>query len=314
MKEYRIFIDGAEGTTGLQLRRRLAARENITLLEISESGRKDAGERKKLMDRSDLVFLCLPDEAAREAAVTARDSDVKIIDASTAHRTSPLWQYGFPELDADFRENIIHGRRISVPGCHASGFVALVRPLVQAGILAADAALCCLSLTGYSGGGKQMIAEYENPARSAGYAAPQIYALQQQHKHLPEMAVYAGLSHPPVFCPVVADYYSGMVVSVPLHASQLKQAIPPDAIVTLYQETYSLASGLVQVLRYTGANGVSPANQLSGSDRMELSVEGNAERFTLTARFDNLGKGACGAAIQCMNLALGLPELEGLII
>lgn len=313
MKKYNVYIDGAEGTTGLRIRQRLADQADIALIDIPESLRKDPAARGQLINQSDLVFLCLPDEAAREAVALARP-DVRIIDTSTAHRTHPDWRYGFPELGPDFRNHVINGHRISLPGCHASGFIALVRPLIEAGVLNPDAPLSCFSLTGYSGGGKKMIAAYQNSERAAAYAAPRPYALGQAHKHLPEMAAYAGLKTPPVFCPVVADFYNGMVISVPLHAGQLTRMLSARAVAEIYRDFYSEDAGLVRALPYTGENGILSANELADSDVMQVGVEGNNERFTLMARLDNLGKGACGAAIQCMNLMLGRPELAGLVV
>jgi len=303
---YKIFIDGRAGTTGLQIEERLAVRRDVTLIALPEAQRKDPEARRQAMGEAHAVLLCLPDEAAREAAAWA-DPDGILIDASTAHRTQPGWAYGFPELGPDFRRAIQEGKRIAVPGCHAGGFVALVRPLTQAGLLPGDAPLTCVSLTGYSGGGKAMIAEYEAPGRERNDAlsAPRQYALGQAHKHLPEMARYAGLARPPVFCPIVADYPRGMEVTVPLRGADR------FAVLDCYKEFYASAA-MVRVVEPDGLPH-SP-NACACRDAMDITVEGNDDRLLLIARFDNLGKGASGAAVQCLNLALGLPETEGLVL
>jgi len=303
---YKIFIDGQTGTTGLRIEQRL--RERFALLTLPDALRKDPAARQQAMREADAVLLCLPDDAAREAAAQA-SPDTILIDASTAHRVAPGWAYGFPELGPAFRLGVQSGRRVCVPGCHAGGFVALARPLVQSGILSKDARLACLSLTGYTGGGKAMIAQYESPARSKDDAlsAPRQYALGQAHKHLPEMALYAGLEHPPVFCPVVADYPCGMEVTIPLHACGLAR----EAILDCYRDFYANAA-MVRVVD-PDSTPHSP-NAYAGRDTMALTVEGSGDRLLLIARFDNLGKGASGAAVQCLNLALGLPETEGLVM
>jgi len=303
----KIFIDGQTGTTGLRIEQRLSTRVGIALLTLPEHLRKDADARRQAMGEADAVILCLPDGAAREAAAWV-PPDTIVIDASTAHRLEPGWAYGFPELGSQFRKAIQTGKRISVPGCHASGYIALARPLVRAGLLDKDAPLSCLSLTGYTGGGKAMIAEYESPARSKNDAlsAPRQYALGQAHKHLPEMARYAGLEHPPIFCPIVADYPCGMEVTVPLPL----RGADRFAVLDCYREFYSNAA-MVRVADPDGAPH-SP-NAYAGRDGMEITVEGSGERLLLIARYDNLGKGASGAAVQCLNLALGLPEAQGLV-
>jgi len=301
-----VFIDGSAGTTGLRIADRLGARDDIRLLKLPEELRKDPASRKEAIFQADVAFFCLPDAAAIEAAALAQGSSTCLIDTSTAHRTHPDWTYGFPEL-AGSREAIAASRRIANPGCHASGFVALVAPLVQAGILPADVALTCFSLTGYSGGGKQMIAQYEDPARDPLLKAPRQYALPQQHKHLKEMIHLCKLETAPVFCPIVGDFYSGMEVTVPVFSKDLKGNA--DNIRQIYREYY--ASGLVRYSEQT-EGGFLSAGAFSGRDDMEVSVHGNEERILLTARFDNLGKGASGAAVQNMNLVLGLPEATGL--
>ena len=304
---YKIFIDGQAGTTGLRIGQRLSARADIVLLTLPEDLRKDPAARAQAMREAHAVLLCLPDDAAREAAAWA-PSGVIVVDASTAHRTAPGWAYGFPELGHAFRGAIAEGRRVCVPGCHASGFIALVRPLIQSGLLSKEAPLTCVSLTGYTGGGKAMIAEYEAETRRKNDAlsAPRQYALGQAHKHLPEMALYAGLERPPVFCPIVADYPCGMELTIPLHASGVTHA----QVLECYRAFYETAA-MVRVADSDGAPR-SP-NAFAGRDSMELTVEGNDERLLLIARYDNLGKGASGAAVQCLNLALGLNETEGLV-
>ena len=304
----KVFIDGSAGTTGLRIRERLAGRKELQLLTLPETLRKDASARKDAMNGADIVFLCLPDAAAIEAAAMIEDPGTCVIDTSTAHRTDPDWVYGFPELIG--REKIATADRIANPGCHASGFIALVRPLREAGLIDADAAFSCFSLTGYSGGGKSMIAQYEDPARSQLLDAPRQYALGQQHKHLKEMKLLCSLEKAPVFCPIVADFYSGMEVTVPLFAEQLKGGM--EDVKAAYRAAYT--EKLVHFDETPDEGGFLSAAAYSGCDDMEISVSGNEERILLTARFDNLGKGASGAAIQNMNIRLGLEETAGLSI
>ena len=305
-----VYIDGKEGTTGLQIYDRIGARDDITLLLIDEDKRKDPVERQKLMNAADLVFLCLPDAAAREAVTLVTNPATRIIDASTAHRTSPGWDYGFAELSPRHRAAIQASRRVANPGCHASGFIAIVYPLVACGLLPPDALLSCHSITGYSGGGKKMIAQYEAPDRPAELDSPRQYGLSQTHKHLPEMQKICGLAHAPIFNPIVADFYKGMAVSVPLHsawvggrsAEEVRQALAAH-----YE-----GQALVHVAPEVVCDGMLASNPLAGTNEMELCVCGNAERMTVVARFDNLGKGASGAAVQNMNLMLGFAEKAGL--
>lgn len=305
-----VYIDGKEGTTGLQIYDRIGARDDITLLLIDEDKRKDPVERQKLMNAADLVFLCLPDAAAREAVTLVTNPATRIIDASTAHRTSPGWDYGFAELSPRHRAAIQASRRVANPGCHASGFIAIVYPLVACGLLPPDALLSCHSITGYSGGGKKMIAQYEAPDRPAELGSPRQYGLSQTHKHLPEMQKLCGLAYAPIFNPIVADFYKGMAVSVPLHsawvggrsAEEVRQALAAH-----YE-----GQALVHVAPEVVCDGMLASNQLAGTNEMELCVCGNAERMTVVARFDNLGKGASGAAVQNMNLMLGFAEKAGL--
>lgn len=306
----KVFIDGSAGTTGLRIRQRLAQRKDIAVTELPEELRKDPAARKAAANAADIVFLCLPDAAATEAAEMVENGHTVVIDASTAHRTAPGWAYGFPELSESHKRAVMTSRRIAVPGCHASGFVALVYPLIAAGVLPGDALLSCFSLTGYSGGGKSMIAEYEAPDRSSALDAPRLYAMGQQHKHLKEMRAVTGLAKAPVFSPVVADYYSGMLVTVPLFAGMVKGGA--DAIRAVYREHYT--GEIVRYMDSFGENGFASANMLSGKDYMEISVFGTEERLTLCARYDNLGKGASGAAVECMNYAMGADPTEGLVI
>ena len=305
-----VYIDGKEGTTGLQIYDRIGARDDITLLLIDEDKRKDPVERQKLMNAADLVFLCLPDAAAREAVTLVTNPATRIIDASTAHRTSPGWDYGFAELSPRHRAAIQASRRVANPGCHASGFIAIVYPLVACGLLPPDALLSCHSITGYSGGGKKMIAQYEAPDRPAELDSPRQYGLSQTHKHLPEMQKLCGLAYAPIFNPIVADFYKGMAVSAPLHsawvggrsAEEVRQALAAH-----YE-----GQALVHVAPEVVCDGMLASNPLAGTNEMELCVCGNAERMTVVARFDNLGKGASGAAVQNMNLMLGFAEKAGL--
>lgn len=303
-----IFIDGSAGTTGLRIADRLAARTDITLLKLPEALRKDADARRKMLNTADIVFLCLPDDAARESVSMIDNPDTAVIDTSTAHRTAPGWVYGFPELNGQ-RDRIACAKRIANPGCHASGFIALIAPLTAAGLIANDAALSCISLTGYSGGGKKMIAEYEDPSHSPLLDAPRIYGISQQHKHLPEMVHMTSLRVPPVFCPIVAPFYSGMEVTVPLHRNDLHGTA--EDVLALYRSYYR--SGAVYVNDCADESGFLSAAALSGRDDMEISVHGNGDRILLVARYDNLGKGASGAAIQNMNILLGCDETAGLI-
>ncbi len=305
----KVFIDGSAGTTGLRIADRLADRKDLCVSILPEEWRKDPGARKDAICSADIAFLCLPDDAARESAQLAGDSPVKIIDTSTAHRTNDAWAYGFPELTG-CREQVQKAARISNPGCHASGFVALVRPLVEAGILQENACLSCFSLTGYSGGGKKMIAQYEDPGRSNLLDAPRQYALPHQHKHLKEMAQRSLLANVPVFCPIVADFYSGMEVTVPLFAGDVSGSI--QDIRNVFAEYYH--TGLVRYTDCDDGDGLLSAVAYSGRDDMQVGVYGNGERIILVYRFDNIGKGASGAAIQNMNILMGLPEETGLNI
>ncbi len=303
---FKVFIDGREGTTGLRIIERLESRTDIELMLIDEALRKDPAERKKYLNSCDIAFLCLPDAAAREAVAMIENDSVRVIDTSTAHRTNPDWVYGFPELKEEIKAALPTAKRVAVPGCHASGFIAIVSPLRQAGIIKKDAHLSCFSLTGYSGGGKKMIAEYNNEKTDELYS-PRIYALSQEHKHLREMAAICDLASPPVFSPIVDDYYSGMLVTVPFFSGDVKGGI--EAVKKTYLDKYK-DSDFVRVCEADSA--MLGSNNLSGNDTMQIFVCGNEERFTVSARFDNLGKGASGAAVQCMNIMLGINQKEGL--
>ena len=305
-----VFIDGSAGTTGLRIRQRLSAREDLQLITLPEQTRKDPAARAEALNASDLAFLCLPDAAAREAVALVRNDHTILLDTSTAHRTDPGWTYGFPELSEAHARAVRTSKRIAVPGCHASGFIALCYPLIAAGYLPTDALLTCFSLTGYSGGGKKMIAQYAEEDRPAGYAAPRQYGLSQHHKHLPEMQAVTGLQYAPVFCPIVADFYSGMEVTVPVFRQQFRKTAAPEALREFYRRWYQ--GGLVSVSDYPDPDGFLSANALEGKDTMVLYVSGCDDRLLLTARYDNLGKGASGAAIECMNYVLGLDPAAGL--
>ncbi len=322
MSKPKVYIDGKDGTTGLQIYDRLAARGDIELLLIDEAKRKDNAERAKLMNAADLVFLCLPDAAAIEAVTLVDNPNTRIIDASTAHRTNPAWDYGFPELSAEHKENIIKSKRVANPGCHATGFISVVYPLVKAGVLPADAALSCFSLTGYSGGGKKMIARYEGEDKSEVMASPGIYGVTQAHKHLPEMRHVCGLERNPVFSPIVDDYYKGMATTVPFHKSQLKGVSGLHDVWQILADHYGTYNGKSLVWAAgdpTDEEGGIEASSkfygsaMAGKNGLALLVAGNDEQFTITAQFDNLGKGASGAAVQNMNLMLGFDETTSLL-
>ncbi|NCC67772.1 MAG: N-acetyl-gamma-glutamyl-phosphate reductase [Clostridia bacterium] len=307
----KVFIVGGAGTTGLRLQNRLQQRDDIELLTICEEKRKDTAEIRKLLEKADYAFLCLPDDAARETAALCEDLPVRVLDASTTHRTDPDWAYGFPELSALHYTNIKNAKRVAVPGCHASGFISLVYPLIAAGALSKSALLSATSLTGYSGGGKKMIAEYESECLFEEMKSPKLYGLAQTHKHLPEMTAQCSLDTAPMFLPVVDDFYSGMLVTVPLHAQQLAGKYSVDDLRRLYAEYYS-GSKLIHVC--DEPHSALYTNSFSGRDDMEISVSGSDGRIVLSSRFDNLGKGASGAAIECFNIMCSLPEETGLHI
>ncbi len=316
MMKTKIFIDGSEGTTGLRIYERFEGRDDIELLPISSELRKDVAERKRLINESDITFLCLPDAAARESVSLVENENVRIIDTSTAHRTESGWAYGFPELSKNHRDAIKNGKRVAVPGCHATGFMSIVYPLVAGGLLPKDYPVAAFSLTGYSGGGKKMIAEYEAEERNNDIKAPREYALTQQHKHLKEMKAITGLAREPLFSPIVADYYSGMVVSVPLYTEYLSKCKNPKEM-TEYFAKYYAGEKFIQVIENGNEDlygGMLAGNTLSGWDGLKVYVTGNEERMVLSAQFDNLGKGASGAAVQCLNIMLGCEENKGLVL
>lgn len=303
-----VFIDGSAGTTGLRIYDRLVSRNDISLITLPENLRKDDKARSDAINSADVVFLCLPDDAARQAVSFVKNDNTAIIDTSTAHRVNNDWVYGFAELTGK-RNEIINSKRIANPGCHASGFIALVKPLVEAKVIDVNAALTCFSITGYSGGGKKMIAEYECDELSPLLEAPRQYGLAQQHKHLKEMQAISGIAVAPAFCPVVSNFYSGMEVTVTLFKNDIKAT--SENIKSIYKNYYT--DKLVHFDDNCDESGFLSAAAMSGRDDMQISVFGNDERIILTARYDNLGKGASGAAIQNMNILIGAEETTGLV-
>ena len=311
---YKVFIDGNQGTTGLRLFDRLKTRDDIELLTISDELRKDKDERRRLINMSDITFLCLPDEASKESVSLCDNDHTVIIDTSTAHRTNPDWAYGFAELSDEHRAKIASSKRIAVPGCHASGFISIVYPLIASGIMPEDYPCVCHSLTGYSGGGKKMIHDYENEKTNELFA-PRQYGLTQNHKHLKEMKAITGLADFPVFTPIVDDYYSGMATTVPLFTKLLNKKTVSE-IHAMFDEYYR-NSQFIEVLPLHGGEApvsMISANEMSGKDSMKILVSGNDERVFITSVFDNLGKGASGAAVQCMNISMGIDEKTSLDI
>lgn len=310
----KVFIDGSEGTTGLRINERFEGRDDIEILKIDSELRKDPAEIKKFINASDVTFLCLPDAAAREAVSMVENENTIIIDTSTAHRTEAGWAYGYPELSKAHRDAIKNGKRIAVPGCHATGFITLVYPVIAEGIMPVCYPVSSFSLTGYSGGGKKMIAEYEGNERSGELDSPREYALSQSHKHLKEMKAVTGLDRLPLFSPIVADYYSGMLVSVPIYTDMLKKKVSPEEMRDMFAEFYE-GEKFIKVMPF-GAEEESRnflgSNNVSGWDGIEIYVTGNEDRILLSSRFDNLGKGASGAAVQCLNIVMGCDEAKGL--
>lgn len=311
----KIYIDGQEGTTGFKILERFEGRNDIELLKISEDKRKDLNERKKFINESDFTFLCLPDVAAIEAVSLVENENVRIIDASTAHRTNPDWAYGFPELSPAHREKIKNSKRVAVPGCYASGFISMIYPLVSKGVLPASYPVFAYATSGYSGAGKKAIAAYEAADKPYELLSPRQYALNMNHKHLPEMQAITGLENKPMFNPIVDNYFSGMVVSVPIQSAIAGKKLTPEQVREALYETYK-DSNFVEV-KPVGSecvpDGFLTSNGLSGSNRMELYVFGNEEQMLLCSRLDNLGKGASGAAVQCLNIMMGIDETTGLI-
>lgn len=314
----KVYIDGQEGTTGLKIMERFEGRNDIEIIRISEEKRKDSAERARLINSADYVFLCLPDAASREAvSFIDKDNDhVRIIDASTAHRTNPDWAYGFPELSPEHREKIKTSNRVAVPGCYASGFASIVYPLVSNGIIPADYPVFAYATSGYSGAGKKAIAVYEGDDKPFEFNSPRQYALSQQHKHLPEMKAVSGLTYTPMFNPMVCDYFSGMVVSVPIQTRTLPKAVSPAQIQEMYAKHYAGAN-MVEVMPLMSEDEQKSfflaSNTLSGVNKLQVFVFGSDEQILLCARLDNLGKGASGAAVQCLNIMMGIDETTGLI-
>lgn len=310
----KIFIDGSEGTTGLRIYERFEGRDDIELMPIDPELRKDVKERKRLINESDITFLCLPDAAAKESVSLVENDKVRIIDTSTAHRTEEGWAYGFPELSEEHRKAIETGKRIAVPGCYATGFISLVYPMVKEGVLPYDYPVSAFGLSGYSGGGKKMIAAYEAVERPIEFEAPREYALTQSHKHLKEMKKIPGLKREPLFSPIVSSYYSGMVMSVPLYTELLDKAHTPEEIHKVLSDYYE-GQKFIKVMPFdaqAGEGNMLSGNACSGWDGLRIFVTGNEDRIVLSSQFDNLGKGASGAAVQCLNIALGCEEAKGL--
>lgn len=312
----KVYIDGQEGTTGLKILERFEGRSDIELIRISEEKRKDPAERARLINSSDYVFLCLPDAASREAVSFVDNDHVRIIDASTAHRTNPDWAYGFPELSPEHREKIKTSNRVAVPGCYASGFASIVYPLVKNGIIPADYPVFAYATSGYSGAGKKAIAVYEGEDKPFEFNSPRQYAMSQQHKHLPEMKAVSGLEFTPMFNPMVCDYFSGMVVSIPIQTRTLASPVTAEQVHEMYKKHYSDAN-MVEVTPLMSAEEQKSfflaSNTLSGVNKLQVFVFGNDDRILLCARLDNLGKGASGAAVQCLNIMMGIDETTGLV-
>lgn len=309
----KVFIDGKDGTTGLKIFKRFENRNDIELLLIDSDKRKDTKERARLINESDITFLCLPDAASIEAVSLVENDNTKIIDTSTAHRTLSDWAYGFAELSREHREKIEISNRIAVPGCYASGFNSIVYPLVHSGFIDKDYDIVCYALSGYTGAGKKGIAQYEDSSRDAELDSPRLYALTQEHKHLKEMKTISGLSKKPIFSPIICDYPQGMVVSVPLYTDRMSKKYTIQDIYEMFAEHYG-NSDIVKVRRPGYTQGMIGSNQFANRDDMEIEINGNEDRILITSRFDNLGKGASGAAIQCMNIAMGIDEKTGLNI
>lgn len=312
----KVYIDGQEGTTGLKILERFEGRNDIEMIRISEEKRKDPAERARLINMSDYTFLCLPDAASIEAVSFVGNDHVRIIDASTAHRTNPDWAYGFPELSAELREKIKNSNRVAVPGCYASGFNSIVYPLVKNGVIPDDYPVFAYATSGYSGAGKKTIAVYESENRPVEFGSPRQYALSQQHKHLPEMQAVSGLKYKPMFNPIICDYFSGMVVSVPLQTRLLPNAVTARQVHEMYAAHYEGAK-MVEVMPLMDADEQKSfflaSNTLSGINKMQIFVFGNNEQILLCSRLDNLGKGASGAAVQCLNIMMGIDETTGLV-
>lgn len=309
----KIFIDGKDGTTGLKIYKRFENRKDIELLIINPEKRKDKNERARLINESDITFLCLPDKASIEAVSLAENENTKIIDTSTAHRTMPQWAYGFPELSERHREDIMKSKRIAVPGCYASGFNSIVYPLISSKFIDRDYDIVCFAMSGYTGAGKKGIAQYEDKLRDKELNSPRLYALSQEHKHLKEMKAISKIEKEPIFSPVICDYPQGMVVEIPLYTSKMNKKYTKEDIYNMFCEHYA-SSDIVKVRELGYTQNMIGTNNFENRDDMEIEINGNDERIIITSRFDNLGKGASGAAIQCMNIAIGADEKTGLNI
>lgn len=311
---FNVYIDGQSGTTGLRINERLSKRSDINILKIADDKRHDLDERKKMINSADIVFLCLPDDAAIEAVSLCENPNTTIIDASTAHRTNSAWAYGFPELDENLLNKLKNSKRIAVPGCYASGFMSIVYPLVKMGVCGVDYPFSANAISGYSGAGKKGIAQYEDPNRDKAFDAPRLYAMGQMHKHLKEMQAIAGLLEKPLFNPYVCDFLEGMLVTIPLYTNKMEYKVTPEKLHEMFVKYYE-GQDFVKVMPYNAAgteDGFLSANHLSGYDFMEIYIAGNEDRISITCALDNLGKGASGAAIECMNIALGLDPKTGL--
>lgn len=312
----KIYIDGQAGTTGLKIRERFAGRDDIEILMIDEAKRKDPEERKKMINSSDFTFLCLPDAASIEAVSMIENPNVRIIDASTAHRTNPEWAYGFPELSENHRKKIVDSKRVAVPGCYASGFISLVYPMVSSGIMPADYPVTSFAVSGYSGGGNKMIAQYESDEKPETFNSPRFYGLAQTHKHLPEMQKITGLAEKPIFTTIVDDYYSGMVVCVPFRTRLADKKVTVSDVYEMFAKHYD-GQNFVKVMPWKDIEEqkkvLLSSNDLSGTNKMEIHIFGDDERIMLCSRLDNLGKGASGAAVQCLNIMMGIDETTGLL-
>lgn len=309
----KIFIDGSQGTTGLKIYKRFENRKDIELLHIDESQRKNTAEITKMINASDITFLCLPDKASVEAVSLVENDDVVIIDTSTAHRTNPNWAYGFPELDKSFRNKIKTSKRIAVPGCYASGFNSIVYPLVSEGIIPKDYPITCYAMSGYTGAGKSGINQYEDVDRDDELNSPRQYAISQEHKHLKEMQLISGLKQTPFFAPHICSYPQGMIVSIPLFTDLMTKKFTPNEICDIFKRHYN-GEKFIKVRDIGYTQGMLGANNFANRDDMEIEINGNDDRILITSRFDNLGKGASGAAIQCLNILLGIDETTGLNI
>ena len=312
----KVFIDGKEGTTGLKIFERFAKRSDLEIIEIDEEKRKDSSERAKCINASDFTFLCLPDAASIEAVSLCTNPKTRIIDASTAHRVNPAWAYGFPELDKSFREKIEKSNRVANPGCYASGFNAIAYPLVKSGIMPKDYPVCANAVSGYSGAGKKAIALYEADGRNFELDSPRLYALTQGHKHLPEMKIIPGHEYEPIFNPYVCDYFQGMTVTIGLFTRLLAKKVTAKDVWEMFASHYE-GCNFVKVAGFMGEGTLAepfiPANTLANTNMMEVFVYGNDDRICVTTRLDNLGKGASGAAVQSLNIMMGIDETTGLV-